>query len=292
MGTLTLTPQYSDYGANTWASNPNMVATQAVIANACDILSRGLFCPLAANKTFVIDFGNNAQGPSGDPVGSGAQSSPTLGGIYSYATFRAALLSISSPNSIQQIAWNSTSLPTSDPTGDWPNQLTNPLAYALGLEGLLATPNAYVGIASGSYTDLDVNGLGAGTNYFEAVIHEVTECIGRRVNQNIWWYDGVGSHQIIKANPRYMSYDNGTLASKIYQMTTTGSDIWDTDGSVQTSYSAFALSGAVSRSSVLPLFANDWITLAVQGWALTTQGKIWAGIPDPILASFSPGLKR
>jgi hypothetical protein len=91
----------------------------------------------------------------------------------------------------------------------------------------------------------------------------------------------VGSHQIIKANARYMSYDGGTLASKIYQMTTTGSDAWDTDGSVQTAYSASVLTGAVSRTSVLPGFANDWLTLTVVGWGLTTTGLGWAGLTTP-----------
>ena len=64
-------------------------------------------------------------------------------------------------------------------------------------------------------------------------------------------------------------------------------------GSDTMAYSASALSGALSRSSILPGFANDWITLTTVGWGLTPAfGIPWAGLSSPPNSTFSPGLRR
>jgi hypothetical protein len=194
------------------------------------------------------------------------------------------------PNSIQSLAWNSTNLPSVDPINDGPYQPRNILGYLLGLNVIT---NSYVGINAASYSDLDIHGMGSGFNYYLAVIHEVTEMLGRRLMEEFWWYDGVGSRNINQAQSRYMSYDGGSTASKIYDLSTNagGLDPWDTTGTI-TCYLAAYGGGAVSRSNTVPLFANDWITMTTVGWGLTTSGLAWAGLSTAPNASFSPGLRR
>jgi hypothetical protein len=286
MGVLTLARTFTDYGANTWASNPNMVATQNVIDQALADLSAGLYFQNAADQTITIDFGNNAVGPTGTVV-SGAESIQAGGSTFTYTQMRNAYLAIlaTTPNSIQSLAWNSSNLPSVDPINDGPYQPRNILGYVLGLNVIT---NSYVGVQASAYPDLDIHGMGAGVNYYQAVMHEVTEMLGRRLMEEFWWYDGVGSRQIGNV-AHYLSYNGGATASKLYDLASSG-DKWDAS-SGQTAFNAIAVTGAVSRSNTVPLFDLDWQTMTTVGWGLTTSGLAWAGLSNP-QGTFSPGLKR
>ncbi len=286
MGVLTLARTFTDYGANTWASNPNMVATQNVIDQALADLSAGLYFQNASDQTITIDFGNNAVGPTGDPVTSGASSNQAGGSTFTYTQMRNAYLALPNLNSIQTLAYNTTNLPPVDPINDGPYQPRNILGYVLGLNIIT---NSYVGVHAADYPDLDIHGMGAGVNYYQAIIHEVTEMLGRRLMEEFWWYDGVGSRQIGNV-AHYLSYNGGATASKLYDLASTG-DKWDAS-SGQTAFNAIAVPGAVSRSNTVPLFDLDWQTMTTVGWGLTVSGLTWAGLSTAPNASFSPGLRR
>ena len=180
MGTLTITPQFSDYGANTWASDPDHVAKQAVITQVCADLSAGLCSgPSVGNITCTIDYGTGVVGPVGIAVSSGAASQWTSATSITYSSFRTALLAMGAQNSIQTSGWNSTNLPSTAPNSEAAatQSVSSALHMCIGnmsqaffnsVHGGIA---GYVGIATGFGTNFDIHGIG-GNSYYEPALHE------------------------------------------------------------------------------------------------------------------------
>lgn len=296
---VTLTPVYIDYtNGSAWSSlGGSQAAYQAAVNQVFTDLGNALYFPNGA-KEFKYQVGLDAYGTSaadttGTALSGAAQNAPYVTLNPTYASYRSQLIGIVSPNSVQQVAFNLTNLPVSNPISDTNFEVCAPLGEAIGLHSYTTgTIAGGIGIKGSSYTDTDQHGLGAGTNVYEGIFHELSECIGRLLNSELWWWGSAGVRQTDGTQAHYLAYDQGSTQSKIYDLgLAAGGDVWDVINAT-TAFSQTKLSGPVCRNTTTPGFANDWLYMTTFGFVLSDLGLSWAGLSGAATYGFSPGLRR
>lgn len=298
---VTLTPVYIDYtNGSAWSSlGGSQAAWQAAINQVFTDLGNALYFPNGA-KEFKYQVGLNAFGTSAADTtgtvlqgGAVAESGPYITLSPTYTSYRSQLIAISPQNSLQQVAFNITNLPVSNPITDTTFEICAPLAEAIGLHsystGVVA---GGLGLSSSGFSDTNQHGLGAGTNVYEGAFHELSEITGRLTNSELWWWGSVGVRQIDGTQTHYLAYDQGSTASKIYDLgLSSGGDDYDVINA-KTAFEQSLTSGAVCRDASTPGFAKDWQYLTTFGFVLSDLGLSWAGLSNTTTYGFSPGLRR
>ncbi len=296
---VTLTPVYVDYSnGSAWSSlGGNQTAYQNAVGQVFTDLGNALYFSGGA-KQFKYQVGLNAYGANaadtaGNALSGGAvaQSNQYIADLTPYANYRSALVALSK-NSLQQTAFNITNLPVSNPVSD------TTFTTAALLQESIALQSFSTGVIAGGlgfnpsfFTDTNQHGLGAGLNVYCGVFHELTEIAGRVENSELWWWGSAGVRQTDGTQAHYLSYDQGSTASKIYDLGLSGAgDDFDTIN-LQTAFNQSAVSGAVCRDASTPGFAKDWQYMTTFGFVLSDLGLSWAGLTGTTYG-FSPGLKR
>src|SRR5690242_4206627 len=117
MGTVTITPQYTDYNTHTWASlGADEANWKAVIQQVCDDFHNALTAP-SGNINFIIDFGAGWVGLSNVAVPNFGGTSSNLINTQTYANLRTSVLGITPANSDQTSAFDPSRWPSTIPTG-------------------------------------------------------------------------------------------------------------------------------------------------------------------------------
>ena len=311
MGQITITPSYVtlSHGA-AWSSlGGNEAAAKTVVQQVCDDLKSGLRTN-GADIGCVVQCGLNAYplNPSdtaGQAVGAGG--SNTFAGAAlgdTWTVFRNFLLGISSPNTLQQSAWNTTNLPVTAPTVD--GTQWGFIDYSMALLGMWDPSNVNftnntivggAGVNSGAYPDLDQYGTGAGTNFYEGWFHEITECIFTRYASastssvmypwDVFEYSAAGTRTVLSSSTRYLSQDGGT--TNIASMNTGAGDPGDFAALSGDAFNASVTSGPVSRSSSVPGQQRDWQALALY-LPMSANGNTWGGMSTGTGVGSSTGI--
>lgn len=203
-------------------------------------------------------------------IASLASSSPSSIVFPTYAQLRAALSAKAvTANAIAAIA----SLPVSDFTGGQICDMTQPHAFALGLNGSAGVSTTTYRSTSLWTTD-NSGGVAPGTFDLQGVmLHEITEIMGRiraasageYGTVDLFAYSAPGT-RVLNARGGYFSINNGTTNLSTPNIFNTGGtgDAVDWSGAAVDACNAF-----VGSDVVLPFSEYDRILMDVLGWQRT-----------------------
>jgi hypothetical protein len=289
MGTLTITPNL----LSGWTGNANVTAYNAFLTQVLNDL-HDAFTPVNdCNFTFSFNYTG---------AGSGASSTVPYDTTYTYSQIKTAYQGLSNKSSVQTTA--SANLPGSSPFGSNTIFMAYALEQALGLISTYNGNSTVITINTGGTRDTTVDGTtcaGGQASLYGTLMHEITEALGRSCsigaffgsNTNVgtgdlFTWSGAGTRDHTNASGRYFS-DDGTLNYGPLNTGGGGSDLGDTTDA--TAFDAFVndvLGVAPSRSSSLPLTANNWKTMNLIGWPLSATGLTWAGLSGSIPTISTP----
>ncbi len=240
-------------------------------------------------------------------TGSGVGGSTIDADITGYSQIQAAYLALTPSNSIQTANWTLANIPNTPPTSQLNTFMSGPRSLSMSI-GRISGPATTGTITLGATQPWDTSSLrgasvsGSGFTAYGVIMHEMTECLGRTAladkgsstrPMDNFVFSAAGTHCTTQATTRYISVGGGGTTPALYFMDTNASD--DAGDSLSGSPAFNGSTGQqaiVSRSSSLPLLAEDWQWLTLLGWNLSAQGLIWAGLSSAATYGFSIGLKR
>jgi hypothetical protein len=277
-----------------WGTEP-VSGMNAVWNQAVQDLQNALIPP-AGNITLTI----TRQFLAG-PLGQSAPGHDTTG----YTQVRAAYLALTPTNSIQSANWTSANIPSTPPTTQLNTfmQGTDNLSIAIGRIASTATSGS---LTLGSGFGWDTSSLrgesvsGSGFTAYGVIMHEMTEFLGRGANADSgsatqpmdnFTFSAAGTHSTVQATTRYISVGGGGVTPALYFMNTGGGDAGDALSGSPSFDASTSAQAIISRSSTLPLQAEDWQWMTLIGYNLSATGQIWAGLASgTTTGGFSPAL--
>ena len=279
---------------STWASlGGNQAAAKAAVQQVCDDIKAGTRTN-GADINCIINIGLNAvQSFNGDTTGGGvgggaSQIFPGGTQFISYASWIAALASLSSPNALQRTAWGG--LPGSPVTVG--SKTWTDIAISFVVQGMFTTAgftNGFTmgccGLNIGAFGNLDQHGLGS-AGFYSVAFHEITEVVFGRLAAatntsttvepwDYFRYSAAGVREITSANFNYLSQDQGTT-----NIATLNSDPGNDPGDFAELGDMFdgTNTGAqASRDASTPGQARDWQSLALY-IPMSTSGNSWGSM--------------
>lgn len=252
------------------------------VINAANYLSSLIFSP--ATISFNVGFGEVGQGSFGGstPVSTGGQSiyNSTFSVGQTWSFLRAALVA----NARSPIAKSAAaSLQTADISG---SNGTPHMTIAMGINiGLLnpvtnAPPYSWIGFGNSTPWDYSIptNPTGGTFDFFAAVLHEMTECMGRNLlcgtsfgNFQVYdhyRYSSAGTLQSGNetASPSYFSIDGGVTNLRNFYTGGGGIDPGDWSGADGLDACNFTTGTA---NTIFPFTSADMNVLDALGWNTT-----------------------